>query len=59
MIKESIQEYITIINIYATNIAATTYRHKGKKFGSNSIVGEFSTPTPLHQWTDYPEKKNQ
>ena len=32
MIKESSQEYTTIINIYATNIGATKYRQREKNW---------------------------
>ena len=54
MIKGSIQEDITIINIYAPNIGAMQYVRqmltsmKGE-FNSNTIiVGDFNTPlTPM------------
>ena len=54
MIKGSIQEVITIINIYAPNIGAPQYvRHmlismKGEINSNTIIVGDFNTPlTPM------------
>ena len=51
MIKGSIQEeYITIINIYATNIGAPRYVRqmltsmKGESNNNTIIVGDFNTP---------------
>ena len=50
MIKGSIQEDITIINIYAPNIGAPQYVRqmltsmKGE-INNNTIVGDFNTPT--------------
>ena len=61
MIKGSIQEDITIINIYAPNIGAPQYGRqmltsmKGK-INSNTIVGDLNTPlTPMDRST----KQNQ
>ena len=57
MIKGSIQEDITIINIYAPNIGAPQYIRqmltsmKGE-INSNTIVGDFNTPlTPMDRST--------
>ena len=57
MIKGSIQEDITIINIYAPNIGAPQYGRqmltsmKGK-INSNTIVGDLNTPlTPMDRPT--------
>ena len=54
MIKGSIQEDITIIDIYAPNIGALQYvRHmltsmKGETSSNTIIVGDFNTPlTPM------------
>ena len=54
MIKGSIQEDITIINIYALNIGALQYvrqmltRMKGETNNNTIIVGDFNTPlTPM------------
>ena len=61
MIKGSIQENITFINIYAPNIGATKYIKqiltyiKGE-IDNTIIVGDFNTP--LHQWTDHPDRKS-
>uniref|UniRef100_A0A8D0W2U4 exodeoxyribonuclease III n=1 Tax=Sus scrofa TaxID=9823 RepID=A0A8D0W2U4_PIG len=50
MIKGSIQEDITILNIYATNIGSSQYRRqllttlKGKIDNNTIIVGDFNTP---------------
>ena len=50
MIKGSIQEDITIINIYASNIRATQYVRqiltsmKGEINNNTIIVGDFNTP---------------
>ena len=56
MIKGSIQEDITIINIYATNIGAPQYGRqmltsmKGEINNNTIIVGDFNTPlTPMGQ----------
>ena len=53
-IKGSIQEDITIINIYASNIGAPQYvrqmltRMKGEIKSNTIIVGDFNTPlTPM------------
>ena len=58
MIKGSIQEDITIINIYATNIGAPQYVRQmlmSMKWEINSdtiIVGDFTTPlTPMDRST--------
>ena len=51
MIKGSIQEDITIINIYAPNIGAPQYVRqmptsmKGEINNNTIIVGDFNTPT--------------
>ena len=61
MIKGSIQEDITIINIYAPNIGAPQYIRqmlttiKEEIDGNTIIVGDF-TPH-LHQWTDHLHRK--
>ena len=54
MIKGSIQEDITIINIYAPNIGASQYVRqmltsmKGEINNNTIIVGDFNTPlTPM------------
>ena len=53
MIKGSIQEEITIINIYAPNIGAPQYVRqmltsmKGKINNNTIIVGDFNTPLTL------------
>ena len=53
MIKRSIQEDITIINIYAPNIGAQYVRQmltsmKGEINSNAIIVGDFNTPlTPM------------
>ena len=50
MIKESIQEDITIVNIYAANIGAPQYTKqiltaiKGEIDSNTIIVGDFNTP---------------
>ena len=58
MIKGSIQEDITIINIYASNIGAPQYvrqmltRMKGEIKSNTIIVGDFNTPlTPMDRST--------
>ena len=58
MIKGSIQEHITIINIYAPNIGAPQYvrqiltRMKGEINNNTIIVGDFNTPlTPMDRST--------
>ena len=58
MIKGSIQEDITIINIYAPNIGALQYvkqmltRMKGEINNNTIIVGDFNTPfTPMDRST--------
>ena len=58
MIKGSIQEDITIINIYAPNIGALQYvrqmltNMKGEINNNTIIVGEFNTPlTPMDRST--------
>ena len=62
MIKGAIQEEnITIINIYAPNVAAPQYIRQmltaiKEEIDSNTIiVGDFNTP--IHQWTDHPDRK--
>ena len=62
MIKGSIQEEdITIININAPNTGAPQYIRQllttiKEEIDSNIIiVGDFNTP--LHQWTDHPNRK--
>ena len=60
MIKESIQEAITVINIWAPSIGAPEYRKqmladiKGENY-NNTIIGNFSTPPT--QWTDHSSRK--
>ena len=58
MIKYSIQEDITIINIHAPNIGAWQYvrqiqtRMKGEINNNTKIVGDFNTPlTPMDRST--------
>ena len=58
MIKGSIQEDITIINIYAPNIGALQYVRqmltsmKGEINSNTIIVGDFNTPlTPMDRST--------
>ena len=58
MIKGSIQEDITIINIYAPNIGALQYVRqmltsmKGEINNNTIIVGDFNTPlTPMDRST--------
>ena len=58
MIKGSIQENITIINIYAPNIGAPQYIRqmltsmKGEINSNTMIVGDFNTPfTPMDRST--------
>ena len=58
MIKGSIQEDITIINIYAPNIGALQYVRqilttmKGEINNNTMIVGDFNTPlTPMDRST--------
>ena len=57
MIKGSIQEDVTIINIYAPNIGASQYvrlrlTHMKGEINSNTIVGDFITPlTPMDRST--------
>ena len=58
MIKESIQEDITIMNIYAPNIEAPQYVRqmltsmKGEINNNTIIVGDFNTPlTPMDRST--------
>ena len=59
MIKGSIQEDITIANIYAPNIRAPQYIRqmltaiKGEIDSNTIIVGNFNTH--FHQWTDHPK----
>ena len=61
MIKGSIQEYITIINIYAPNIGAPQYVRqmltsmKGE-INSNTIIGETLIPHS-YLWIDQPNRK--
>ena len=58
MIKGSVQEDITIINIYAPNIGAPQYIRQlltavKEEIDSNTIiVGDFNTS---HQWIDHPK----
>ena len=60
MIKGSVQEDITIINIYAPNIGAPQYIRqlltalKGEINSNTIILGDFNTS---HQWTDHPNRK--
>ena len=58
MIKGSIQEDITIVNIYAPNIGAPQYIRQmlitiKREIDSNTIiVGDFSTPlSPMDRWS--------
>ena len=61
MIKGSIQEDITIINIYALNIGAPQYVRqmltsiKGEINSNTVIVGDLNTP--LHLWIDQLNRK--
>ena len=61
MIKGSIKEHITIINIYAPNIAAPQYIRqmlraiKEETDNNTIIVGDFNTS--LVKWTDHPDRK--
>ena len=59
MIKGSIQEDITIINIYATNIRAPQYIRQLLTAIKEEIDGSIiirGTVTPhLHQWTEHPD----
>ena len=61
MIKGSIQEDITIINIYALNIGALQYvrqmltRMKGETNNNTIIVGDFNTRS--HLWIDQLNRK--
>ena len=53
MIKGSIQEDITIVNIYATNIGAPKYIKKiltdiKGKIASNTVIVGTSTPTHIN-----------
>ena len=59
MIKGSVQEDITIINIYAPNIGAPQYIRQlltdiKEKIDSNTIIVGTLTPH-LHRWTDHPK----
>ena len=59
MIKGSIEEDVTIVNIYAPNIGAPQYIRqilttiKGEIDSNTIIVGDL-TPH-FHQWTDHPK----
>ena len=59
MIKGSIQEYITVVNIYAPNIGAPQYIRQmltAIKGEINSNTIRVGTLTPhFHQWTDHPK----
>ena len=61
MIKGSIQEDITIINIYAPNIGAPQYVRqmltsmKGEINNNTTIVGDLNTPS--HLWIDQLNRK--
>ena len=61
MIRGSIQEDITIINIYAPNIGAPQYVRqiltsvKGKINNNTIIAGDFNTHS--HLWTDQLNRK--
>ena len=62
MIKGSIQEDITIVNIYAPNIGAPQYirqtltDRKGET-DSNTINNRRRLYHPTHQWTDHQNRK--
>ena len=62
MIKGSIQEDITIINIYAPNIGAPQYVRqmltsmKGEINNNTIIAGDFNTHS--HLWTDQLNRKS-
>ena len=61
MIKESIQEDITIVNVYAPNIGAPQYIRQTLtgirgEIDSNAIVGDFNTPLST---MDRSSKQNQ
>ena len=63
MIKRSIWEDITIVNIYAPYIGGPQHIKqmltaiKGEVDSNTVIVGDFLTPH-LHQWTDHADKKS-
>ena len=59
MIRGSIQEDITIINIYALNIGALQYVRQmltsmKREVNSNTIVGDFNTHS--HLWIENQEE---
>ena len=62
MIKGSIQEDITILNIYTPNIGSPQYSRqllttiKGE-INNSTIMGGNLTPH-LQQWTDQPDRKS-
>ena len=57
MIKGSIQEDITIVNIYTPNyISRILTDIKGEIDSNTIIVGDFNTP--LKQWADDPDRKS-
>ena len=61
MIKGSIQEDSTLVNIYAPNIEAHKYIKQilidiRETDGNTKIIGEFNTPS--HQWTDLLDRKS-
>ena len=59
MIKRSIQEDITIINIYGPNTGALQYIRQmltatqGEIDSNTIIMGDFNI---LHQWADHPDR---
>ena len=61
MIKGSIQEDITIINIYATNIRAPQYIRQLltaiKEEIDGSIIIWGTVTSHLHKWTHHPNRK--
>ena len=59
IIKRSIQqEYITYVNIYATNIGASKYTKQIlidlMEDVATKVVRDFNTS--LYQWVDYPDR---
>ena len=61
MIKESIQEDITIVNVYAPNIGAPQYIRQTltgirREINSNTIIEDFNTH--FQQWLDYQNRES-
>ena len=62
IIKGSIQEDITIVNIYAPNIGALQYIRQiqttiKEEIESNTIIAKTLTPH-FNQWIDHPDRKS-